>query len=78
MKTKDWEKEFDKLSQTKMTTKEFIRNLLSQQKREIVGEMEKEIKLQGMWFDGCDTDYGRGWNDCLEQLNQQFTQPLTN
>ena len=36
MKIKDWEKEFDKLSQTKMTTKEFIRNLLSQQKREMV------------------------------------------
>ena len=77
MKTKDWEKEFDKLSQTKMTTKEFIRNLLSQQKQEMVGEVEKEIRLQSIWFDGSDTEYGMGWNGCLEQLNKQLKQRLT-
>ena len=77
MKTKDWEKEFDKLSQTKMTTKEFIRYLLAQQKQEMVGEVEKEIRLQSIWFDGSDTEYGMGWNGCLEQLNKQLKQRLT-
>jgi len=87
MKTKDWEKEFDKQSdfgfewfispKHHKKAKEFIKQFLSQQKQEMVGEVEKEIRLQSIWFDGSDTEYGMGWNGCLEQLNKQLKQNLT-
>ena len=55
----------------------FIHSKLAQQKQEMVGEVEKEIRLQSIWFDGSDTEYGMGWNGCLEQLNKQLKQNLT-
>ena len=60
-----------------MTLIDEASKLSSQQKQEMVGEVEKEIRLQSIWFDGSDTEYGMGWNGCLEQLNKQLKQRLT-
>jgi len=54
-KFKNWEEEFDKLPQTKMTTKEFIRKLLTQQKQEMVKIVEqvKEVNESNGRFNAC-------------------------
>ena len=52
---KNWEEEFDKFPQTKMTTKEFIRKLLTQQKQEMVKIVEqvKEVNESNGRFNAC-------------------------
>jgi hypothetical protein len=44
----DWEKDYDNLPYTGMTTKEFIRNLLAQQvknfKKELIKQIDKKLK----------------------------------
>ena len=43
-KISDWEKEFDNLPLTNLTTKEFIKNLLIQQRTEILEEVANDIQ----------------------------------
>ena len=81
---KDWEKEFEKLLPSgdiirvdnrivcsRQAIINFIRKLLSQQKQEIVGEIEKPAN-----WDNWSIERQLGYNFVLNQLKQNMTKNL--